>query len=419
MNRIGIISIGDEILIGQTLNTNAAYIGEKLTSLGFEVVTSSVVGDKKSAIFNTLDTVHADSDFIFITGGLGPTHDDITRDSITEYFNTELIFNESVLRRIEERFQKREREMPTVNRQQAYVPRIANVIENLVGTAPGFDISHEGKVYFVMPGVPSEMKSMMENYILPIMRKLANEKKLFYRQKLIHTTGIPESSLFELLGDIKSWLGNCKLAFLPSQYGVKMRISCSGTSASEIESEIKKAEKKITDLAGGFIYSCDDLLIEEVIGKILAERNLTIAVAESCTGGIIADRLTNISGSSKYFMQGVISYSNDAKIQTLGVSVDSIIKYGSVSEQVSIEMARGVKNISSTNIGLSVTGIMGPSGGTETKPVGLVYIGYVDDEKVKVVRHRFAENRIRNKERTSQAALELVRRMLLGIEDEA
>ncbi|MBM4174750.1 MAG: competence/damage-inducible protein A [Ignavibacteria bacterium] len=419
MNRIGIISIGDEILIGQTLNTNAAYIGEKLTSLGFEVVTSSVVGDKKSAIFNTLDTVHADSDFIFITGGLGPTHDDITRDSITEYFNTELIFNESVLRRIEERFQKREREMPTVNRQQAYVPRIANVIENLVGTAPGFDISHEGKVYFVMPGVPSEMKSMMENYILPIMRKLANEKKLFYRQKLIHTTGIPESSLFELLGDIKSWLGNCKLAFLPSQYGVKMRISCSGTSASEIESEIKKAEKKITDLAGGFIYSCDDLLIEEVIGKILAERNLTIAVAESCTGGIIADRLTNISGSSKYFMQGVISYSNDAKIQTLGVSVDSIIKYGSVSEQVSIEMARGVKNISSTNIGLSVTGIMGPSGGTKTKPVGLVYIGYVDDEKVKVVRHRFAENRIRNKERTSQAALELVRRMLLGIEDEA
>ncbi len=419
MNRVAIISIGDEILIGQTLNTNAAYIGQKLTSLGYDVVGSFVVGDDKKSIHDTFISSARISEFIFITGGLGPTHDDITREALVEYFETDLVLNETVLKRIEERFQKREKIMPEVNRQQAYVPSIANVIENFVGTAPGFDISFEGKEYFVMPGVPSEMKSMMENYLLPKMHKVAEERKLFYRQKLIHTTGIPESSLFELLGDIKSWLGNCKLAFLPSQFGVKMRISCSGKSVSEIDSDLKNAEKRITDLAGKYIYSCDDLLLEEVIGKILTEKNLTIAVAESCTGGIIADRLTNIPGSSKYFMQGVVSYSNDAKIKTLGVSVDSIIKYGSVSEQVAIEMARGVKNITSTNIGLSVTGIMGPSGATETKPIGLVYIGYSDDSRDKVVRYKFAENRIRNKERTSQAALELVRQMLLVVEDEA
>lgn len=418
MNRVSIISIGDEILIGQTLNTNAAYIGEKLTTLGFEVIKSFVVGDDKHAIHNSLRSGSEDSDFIFITGGLGPTHDDITLNSIVEYFQTELVFSESIMKRIEERFQKRERKMPEINRQQAYVPKNATVIDNFVGTAPGFDISHKGKTFFVMPGVPSEMKSMMENYIIPKMKKNAEETEMFYRQRLLYTTGIPESGLFELLGDIHSGLGNCKLAFLPSQFGVKMRISSRGSTVKEIDKELDNIEKKITELAGKYIYSNEELLLEEVVGKILLERKLTIAVAESCTGGIITDRLTNISGSSKYFMQGVISYSNDAKIKTLGVSVDSIIKYGSVSEQVAIEMARGVKNISSTNIGISTTGIMGPTGATETKPVGLVYIGYVDDDKEKVVRYRFAENRLRNKERTSQAALELIRRMLLGIADE-
>ncbi|MBU2445849.1 MAG: competence/damage-inducible protein A [Bacteroidetes bacterium] len=418
MNRVSIISIGDEILIGQTLNTNAAYIGEKLTALGFEVIKSFVIGDEKLSIHESLRSASEDSEFIFITGGLGPTHDDITRDSIVEYFKTEFVFNESVLKRIEERFQKRERKMPEVNRQQAYVPKNATVIENFVGTAPGYDISHKGKTYFVMPGVPSEMKSMMENYIIPKMKKNAEENEIFYRQRLLYTTGIPESGLFELLDDINSWLGNCKLAFLPSQFGVKMRISHRGSTIEEIDEELDNVEKQITELVGKYIYSNEELLLEEVVGKILLQRKLTIAVAESCTGGIITDRITNISGSTKYFLQGVISYSNDSKIKTLGVNVDSIIKYGSVSEQVAIEMARGVRNISSANIGVSTTGIMGPTGATETKPIGLVYIGYVDDDKEKVVRYRFAENRLRNKERTSQAALELIRRMLLGIADE-
>lgn len=418
MNRVSIISIGDEILIGQTLNTNAAYIGEKLTTLGCEVIKSFVVGDDRYAIHESLKSASEDSDFIFITGGLGPTHDDITLDSIVEYFQTELVFNESIMKRIEERFQKRERKMPDINRQQAYVPKNAHAIENYVGTAPGFEIIHKGKIYFVMPGVPSEMKSMMENYIIPKMKKNAEENEIFYRQRLLYTTGIPESALFELLGDINTWLGDCKLAFLPSQFGVKIRISSCGRIIEKIDKDLDNIEKKITELAGRYIYSNEELLLEEVVGKILLERKLTIAVAESCTGGIITDRLTNISGSSKYFMQGVISYSNDAKIKTLGVSVDSIIKFGSVSEEVAIEMARGVRNISSTNIGVSTTGIMGPTGATETKPVGLVYIGYVDDDKEKVVRYRFVENRLRNKERTSQAALELIRRMLLGIADE-
>jgi nicotinamide-nucleotide amidase len=418
MNRITIISIGDEILIGQTLNTNAAYIGEKLTAIGFEVIRNFVIGDDKQSIYESLKTASEISDFIFITGGLGPTHDDITRDSIVDFFQTKLVFDESVLKRIEERFQKRQTMMPKVNIQQAYVPKDAIVIDNFVGTAPGYDISYNKKNFFVMPGVPAEMKSMMENYIIQKMEKYADENKLNYRQRLLFTTGIPESGLFELLGDINSWLGTCKLAFLPSQYGVKMRISHRGDSIEEIEKQLQKVENKIIELAGDYIYSKDELLMEQVVGILLLEKKLTIAIAESCTGGIIADRLTNISGSSKYFMQGVISYSNDAKIKTLGVSLESIIKYGSVSEQVALEMARGVRNISSTNIGISTTGIMGPDGATPAKPLGLVYIGYVDDDREKVVRYRFADNRIRNKERTSQAAFDLIRRMLLGIEDE-
>jgi nicotinamide-nucleotide amidase len=415
MNKVSIISIGDELLIGQTINTNAAYIGEKLTSIGYEVIRNFTVGDNKEDILQTLSDAELISDFIFITGGLGPTHDDITRTCIVEYFKTDLVFDEQTFERIKKLFERRKIPMPEINREQAMVPRIARVIPNDYGTAPGYDITKDGKRFFVMPGVPYEMRGMMENTILPDLKKYIQSKNIFYNQKILYTTGIPESALYSRLEDLKPLFNEVKVAFLPSQFGVKIRLSMRSNNEQLNLEKIKSLEEKIRERVGEFIYTDEDLNLEEVIGKILTEKKLKIAVAESCTGGLICNRITNIPGSSNYFERGVVSYSNEAKIQILGVNPETIKNFGAVSEQTAIEMARGVRKISNADIGISTTGIMGPTGATETKPVGLVYIGYSDGEKEFAKQFNFADNRVRNKERTSQAALDILRRALMGM----
>ncbi len=225
MNKVSIISIGDELLIGQTINTNAAYIGEKLTSLGFEVVRNFTVGDMKEDILKVLKEAEEISDFVFVTGGLGPTHDDVTRSCILEYFQTELVFDEQTFERIKKLFERRNIPLPEINRDQAMVPKIAKVIPNDYGTAPGYDISKNGKRFFIMPGVPYEMKGMMEQTILPELKKYIQSKGIFYNQKILYTTGIPESALYSKLEDIRSLFDELKVAFLPSQFGVKIRLS--------------------------------------------------------------------------------------------------------------------------------------------------------------------------------------------------
>ncbi len=416
MNKVSIISIGDELLIGQTINTNAAYIGEKLTGLGFEVIRNFTVGDDKGSILQTLAESEKLSDFIFITGGLGPTHDDITRNCIVEYFNTKLIFDESTFERIKKLFERRKIPMPEINRDQAMVPEVARVIPNNFGTAPGYDISKNGKRFFVMPGVPHEMKGMMEETILPELREYIRSKQIFYNQKILFTTGIPESALYSKLGDVKTLFEDVKVAFLPSQFGVKIRLSMRSSDEDYSLSKIELVENRIREKVGEFIYADEEISLEELIGKILTERKLKFAIAESCTGGMICNRITNVPGSSNYFERGVVSYSNESKIQILGVKKETIAKYGAVSEQTAIEMARGVRLISNADIGISTTGIMGPTGATQTKPVGLVFIGYSDKEREFAKQFNFADNRIRNKERTSQAALDLLRRVLLNLE---
>lgn len=412
MNKVSIISIGDELLIGQTINTNAAYIGERLTSIGFEVIRNFTVGDVKEDVMKVLKEAEEISDFIFITGGLGPTHDDITRTCILEYFNSGLRFDEETFERIKKLFEKRNIPMPEINREQAMVPEVAKVIPNDFGTAPGYDITRNGKRFFVMPGVPYEMKGMMEKTILPELNSYIRSKKIFYNQKILYTTGIPESALYTKLQDIRPLFDEVKVAFLPSQYGVKIRLSMRSDDESKNLEKIKYVEEKIRERVSEFIYSDENLLLEEIIGKILTEKKLKIAVAESCTGGLICDRITNVPGSSNYFERGVVSYSNDSKIEILGVSPETIQKFGAVSEQTAIEMARGVRKISNSDIGISTTGIMGPTGATETKPIGLVYIGYSDSKKEFAEKYNFADTRVRNKERTSQAALALLWRML-------
>jgi len=416
MNKVSIISIGDELLIGQTINTNAAYIGEKLTALGYEVLKTFVVGDSKEDILRVLKEAESISDFIFITGGLGPTHDDITRSCILQYFNTRLVFHEETFERIKKLFERRNIAMPEINRDQAMVPEIAKVIPNDYGTAPGYDIEKDCKRFFVMPGVPHEMKGMMESTILPDLKRLIQSKGIFYNQILLYTTGIPESALYSKLQDLYPLFEEVKVAFLPSQFGVKIRLSYRSDSEELNLKKIKFVEEKIYERVGDYIYSNEKPAIEEVIGIILTEKKLKLAVAESCTGGLLCDRITNVPGSSNYFERGVVSYSNESKIQILGVKPETIKTFGAVSEQTAIEMARGVRNISNADIGLATTGIMGPTGATETKPIGLVFIGYSDKNREFAKQFNFADNRIRNKERTSQAALEILWRMLTGRE---
>lgn len=409
-----IITVGDEILIGQTINTNAAYIGEQLSNINISIDKVSVVGDNENAILNEFSTTWKNNDVIIVSGGLGPTHDDITLACIAKFFNTELVKNEEMLQNIKNLFAKREREMSETNVKQAFVPKIAIPIKNNYGTAPGIWIEKEKKVFAALPGVPYEMKAMMNDFILPeLLKKITGNG--FIKRTTLLTTGIPESVLFERLGNLDELLEDSKLAFLPSQYGVRMRITVLSDDESKVSNKLTEIEQKIRGKVGRYIYGKNNDTLEGVVGRLLSERGLTIAVAESCTGGNIMNLLTNISGSSKYVERGFVTYSNGSKVELLQIDEDILAKNGSVSIEVARQMAEGVKAVSGTDIGLAVTGIMGPTGATEGKPVGLVYIGICDEKVCTAKKFLFGDDRLLNKERSSYAALELLRRYLLGI----
>jgi nicotinamide-nucleotide amidase len=410
-----IITIGDEILLGNTLNTNAAYIGEQLSEINIPVVKTSVIGDDNSSILNELNLASETSDLILLTGGLGPTHDDVTRKSIVDFFNTELIENKEVLEDINLMFEKRKRIVTPINIDQAKVPKIADVIRNSLGTAPGLWIEKDKKIYAVMPGVPYEMQGMMESTVIPKLLERKETEQKILKKKMILTTGIPESTLYERLGDLDELLQGGRLAFLPNQFGVKLRLSVEGDDEKELNDKLMEVEQRIRSKIGRFIYGIGDDQLESVVGRLLLDREFKIATAESCTGGLIGNLLTNISGSSKYFERGVICYSNAAKVELLKVDEDVIADNGAVSLEVAMQMAEGVKATSGADIGVATTGIMGPTGATADKPVGLVYIGYCDEKVCTAKKFIFGDDRLLNKQRTAQAALDFVRRQLLGI----
>ena len=413
-----IITIGDELLSGLTLNTNAAFIGEKLNEIHVQITQSSVVGDNEETIMNEFSQAFNENDIVLVTGGLGPTHDDLTRSCIVKFFNTELIRNDEVLNDIKDIFEKRGRELTPANEDQAMVTEIAEVIRNSKGTAPGSWIEKENKIFVSMPGVPYEMREMMTGYVIPRLEEKVEKVNKNKITKSLLTTGIPESFLFERLGDIEELLQGSIMAFLPSQYGVRLRITSEGETKEDTLNKIIEIEQQIRSKVGKFIYGTDNDTLEETVGKLLKDRGVTISVAESCTGGLISSRLTNVSGSSEYFERGFITYSNGAKVEHLKIDEDLLIKYGAVSLEVARLMAEGVKAVSGTDIGLAATGIMGPLGGTPEKPVGMVYIGICDDKICTAKEFRFGDDRLLNKDRTSQAALEMLRRNLLGIQNE-
>jgi nicotinamide-nucleotide amidase len=412
--KAAVIAIGDELLIGQVINSNAAFIAEKLDAAGISVEEMITVGDDEEAIVNTLHRSLSEHDVLCLTGGLGPTHDDLTRSAICKFFKTDLILNEEALENVR-RIIKRRNVPPTkLNEEQALVPRGCDVLQNSHGTAPGYFFHREGKHVAVMPGVPHEMKAMMEHYVAPYFQEHPVGQVI--RHRTIMTTGIPESFLFQQLGNLDELLEGAKLAFLPAPTGVRLRISVKEKDEATANRKLQRVEEGIRKKAAKYIYGVEDEELEQVLGRMLTERKLTIAVAESCTGGLIADKITDVSGSSNYFERAIISYSNQSKVESLKVRMELIETHGAVSNEVAKAMAEGVRQIAGTDIGISTTGIAGPTGGSPEKPVGLVWIGYSDKNETLAVKFNFGDDRRRVKERAAQAALELVRRRLLKIE---
>ncbi len=398
-----IISIGNELLIGQTVNTNAAWMGEKLSEVGVRVQKVITIADDAAAIRSALDDALHSADLALVTGGLGPTHDDITKQVVTEYFGGKLIFHPDILERLRRAFAKRGIDMPAVNEGQAWLPDNARILPNKVGSAQGMLFEQNGKMCAVMPGVPREMKYIMENSVLPLLQERVSGTVILHRTW--RTSGIAESALFEKLGRIEDLEAFGKLAFLPKYCGVDIRLTIAAADRDKAEQRLQAAEKILLDKVGKYIYANGDTPLEAVVGELLKSQKATLAVAESCTGGLICDRITNISGSSEYFMGGVIAYSNAEKTARLGVSPETLARHGAVSEETAKEMAAGVRRTTGTDFGLSTTGIAGPTGATPGKPVGLVYVGLASPQGVTAKRFVFGEDRLINKERSAYAAL--------------
>ncbi|MDH7515628.1 MAG: competence/damage-inducible protein A [Bacteroidota bacterium] len=407
-----ILSIGDELLIGQIVNTNAAWIGERLSELGIAVRRITTVGDDHRTVLEAFSDAWNASDLVLATGGLGPTHDDVTRNVVVEFFHAPLVLSEEVLSDVERFLSQRGRPLTAANRDQAMVPAGAAVIRNAQGTAPGYHFAKGERHFFVMPGVPYEMQAMMEEYVLPLLRTLSRSTRIVIT---LRTTGIPESALSELLGDLPARFPRVSVAYLPSPLGVSLRLSASDDDGERARALVAEARAFIESSAGEFIYGTDEQTLESVVRDMLAERGCTVAVAESCTGGLIADRLTNVPGSSEVFERGVVAYSNASKTDLLGVDPSLFPAHGAVSRQVALAMASGVRARAGTTYGISTTGIAGPSGATPGKPVGLVWIGFASAEHAEAHAFLFGEGRLRVKQRAAQAALDMLRRSMLGL----
>jgi nicotinamide-nucleotide amidase len=411
MNAI-ILTIGDELLIGQVVNTNAAFISQRLNAIGVEVVRMLTVGDGREEITRALGEAYAACDAVLVTGGLGPTHDDITKNVLCAFFETDLVSDPGVRAAIEGFLRQRGASWTAASEEQTMVPRSCTVIPNRMGTAPGELFERGGKFVIALPGVPYEMEAMIDETVIPFLRARAAGTTIVHRT--LKTTGIAESVLAAKFGDIDDLVRGAKLAFLPSPGGVRLRITVTDSDPARARARAGDIEERIRAVAGEYIYAAGEIELEEVLGALLAGRNLTIGVAESCTGGLISHRLTNVPGSSRYLLASVVSYSNAAKTRLLGVSEELLLAHGAVSEEVACAMAAGVRAASGADIGLSTTGIAGPTGGSAGKPVGLVWVGYADSGQTFARRYQLGGERIRIKERASQAALELVRRTLLG-----
>lgn len=407
MKRASIISIGNELLSGQTVNTNAAYLGEQLLSIGIPVFSTYIIGDDIESIVRSFNLACNDADFVVATGGLGPTDDDLTRQALAKFLCSELQLQENLLERIETFFTSRNRQMSSKNKIQAYIPAGAKALANNLGTAPGIMAELKGKSLFALPGVPSEMKQMFEESVLPELRRLSIEQAVVVRKLRCFGTG--ESNIAELLGDIMQRGRNPLINCTVNHGVITLHIIATAKDKNLAQQMVEKDEKILRDKLGELVYGTGEQTLAEVVGEELAQKKQTIAIAESCTGGCIAKLLTDIPGASRYFTHGWVTYSNDAKTSELGVSAHLIEQHGAVSEQVSEAMAQGARKNAGTTFAIGVTGIAGPSGAGEQKPIGLVFISVDSDNGCETKRFIFHHDRDSIRLRTAQTAVNMVR----------
>ncbi len=402
-----IIAIGDEILQGQTLNTNANFLAQRLTELSFFVQKVCTIGDTKIAITDALNESVAKYNLVIITGGLGPTSDDITKKVLAEFFDGELIENSDVLSDVKKFIESRGFGLNENNRKQALVPSTCEVIRNQFGTAAGMLFEKNNTIFISMPGVPFEMKQMFDEGVIPVLKK-----KIEFPTKcikFIHTLGIPEAQLAEKLEQFEAEMpSNIRMAYLPSPEDIKIRLSAFGGFQKRICEQISELTEKLNDILGNHIFGYENDTLELVLAKLLKEKHQTVSTAESCTGGRVGHIISSIPGSSEYFKGGVVSYSNEAKNEILKVNDETIEKFGAVSEQTVREMAKGALNLFKTDYSVAISGIAGPDGGDGAKPVGTTWIAVASNDKIIAKKFIFGTRRDINIRRATATALHLL-----------
>lgn len=408
-----LLTIGDEILYGQIVDTNAQWMSVELSQAGIKVVRKTTVGDQEDEILAALAEAEKRADIVLITGGLGPTNDDLTKPCLAKYFGCGLKIHEEALAEVTAFFRQRGRELTEVNRQQAALPVCCEKITNSVGTAPGMWFNHKGKVFMSMPGVPHEMKRMMTDFVIPKLKQTFKTPVIHH--KVIRTVGIGESFLAEKIATWENALPpHIKLAYLPSLGEVKLRLTGIGTSAQALQQETDELTEKLKVLAAPYIYGYGEEPLEVAIGKILLEKKLTLAIAESCTGGYLSHLVTSVPGSSAYFLGSMIPYAYDIKMRQLGVRPETLEQYGAVSEPTIHEMANLVRAKFNTDLGVATSGIAGPGGATPEKPVGTVWIAYSDKHHTVTRKLQLSTDRLLNIKMASVAVLNLIRQSLPG-----
>jgi len=409
-----IITIGDEILIRQIIDTNSAWMGQQLNMQGIQVGKIVTVSDKQRDITNAVDAAFSEADIILLTGGLGPTKDDITKKALTDYFGVEMRFSESTYNRIQRLFQKFGKTMTEAHHEQSYMPSNADLLMNKMGTAPGMWFEHDGKVLVSMPGVPYEMKYLMEAEVLPKLKNQFPGKPISHRTIL--TVGEGESRIAERIDPFLEALPpNIKMAYLPGTGQVRLRMTGIGDDENELNRLLDKKVEELKPFISEFIFGFEKEKLEEVVGKMLLEKGKTLSTAESCTGGFLAHKITSIPGSSAYFSGSVIAYSNAVKMNQLQVKPSTLKMQGAVSEETVKEMVRGTLDMLKTDIAIAISGIAGPDGGTPEKPVGTIWIGIGDKKNTKTYQLNLWKDRMKNIEYTTTVALNVIRKFLLEL----
>ncbi len=412
---VQIITIGDEILIGQIVDTNSAWMAKQLNAKGFGVKEILSISDDKQAILQALTKASEEVDIILITGGLGPTKDDITKKTIAEFFGVEMYFDEATYNRIQRLFERWGKKPVEAHREQCYMPNNVTLLHNKMGTAPGMWFEENGKVFVSMPGVPYEMKYLMEHEVLSKLKAKFGGEAIVHRT--IKTVGEGESRIAKRIEQIEETLpAEIKLAYLPGKGQVRLRLSARGEDEAKLKQLVDEKVEQIKLIIPELIYGYDDIALEEAIGNILRQKNKTLATAESCTGGYLAHLISRVPGASSYFKGSIIAYDNAVKESVLNVNPQTLLDHGAVSEQTVREMVKGALKTLNTDVAISISGIAGPTGGTEEKPVGTIWMAIGDKNSIVTQKLQLSKNRLRNIEYTGIQALNMIRKFLLQLE---